>query len=155
MCQLQYIVSNITWTKSGGAHLSTSCYLNIFSEIHRLRKNIQGLLTSLVPTAKVVPHEDEACMTSYVVSFLFSKLETTSGSTKRTRESYKGISKDFSQSKVLNALAPSFVCLSEFNVFGAAFDVIKRYTLHRSKYLIYFIHAHRIMSYPTYKSNMI
>ena len=28
MCQLQYIVSNISWMKSGGAHVSTSCYLN-------------------------------------------------------------------------------------------------------------------------------
>ena len=28
MCQLQYIVSNISWMKSGGANVSTSCYLN-------------------------------------------------------------------------------------------------------------------------------
>ena len=28
MCQLQYIVSHISWMKSGGAHVSTSCYLN-------------------------------------------------------------------------------------------------------------------------------
>ena len=27
-CYLQYIVRNISWMKSGGAHVSTFCYLN-------------------------------------------------------------------------------------------------------------------------------
>ena len=39
MCQLQYIVSNISWMKSGGADVSTSCYLDpgLLYTMHTLR----------------------------------------------------------------------------------------------------------------------
>ena len=39
MCWLQYIVSIISWMKSGGAHVSASCYLNpgLLYTMHTLR----------------------------------------------------------------------------------------------------------------------